>query len=455
MIAAPPTDRERWPVPTTASRALFERAARVVPGSVQGEGRSYTPYPLSMTRAEGSRIWDVDGNEYLDHHAAFGAVLLGHNHPAVRAAVERTLDTHGVTFSTAHPLEVELAERIVDLVPSAEKVVFSCTGSEATYHAVRLARAVTGREKLLKFEGNYHGWHDYVKWSVHFDPDREGGPPNEPEPVLESAGIPRAVRDTVVVCGYNDLDGLERAVRRHGHELAALVVEPVFHNAGVILPEPGFLELCRSLCTEAGIVLVFDEVITGFRLALGGAQELLDVQPDLTTMGKAVANGFPLSVLAGRAELMSRLVPEGDVFFSGTFYGHLLNVSAALACTEILRTQPIHGQLERLGRRLREGIQDAIDETGAKAQIRQLGSVWCLYFTDGPLRSFRDVSRFAKDKEDHLQRRYQRWLLGRGIYMHPMYVLRGYLTAAHTEEDVDRTVTATAGFLHEYREELV
>ncbi len=407
-----------------------------------------------MTRAEGSRIWDVDGNEFLDFHAAFGAVLLGHNHPEIREAVRRTLAEHGVTFSTAHPLEVELAERIVEMVPSAEMAVFSCTGSEATYHAVRLARAATGREKVLKFEGNYHGWHDYVKWSVHFDPRERGGPRHAPEPVPESAGMLRAAREAVLVRGYNDVAGVEDAVRRHGHEIAALFVEPIFHNAGVILPEPGFLERCRSLCSEAGIVLVFDEVITGFRHAVGGAQELLGVTPDLTTMGKAVANGFPLSVLAGRAELMSRLVPEGDVFFSGTFYGHLLNVAAALKCTEILREQPVHERLAGLGRRLRDGIQDAIDETGVRAQVGQLGSVWCLYFTDRPLRSFRDVAEFAKDKDHPVQRAYQRWMLSQGIYIHPMYILRGYITAAHSEEDIERTVAATAQFLREHRQEL-
>ena len=441
-----------WPVPTTESQKLFARASAVSPGGVQGEGRSATPYPLFMTRAQGSRIWDVDGTEYIDFHASFGAVLLGHNDPRVNAAVRRAMDEHGISFSTANPLEVELAERLVTMIPSADRVVFSCTGTEATFHAIRLARGFTGRERILKFEGNYHGWHDYVAWSHHFATDDDDGA--LPTPVAASAGIPASVRDLIVVREYNDAVGVREVLANEGDTIAAVILEPVFHNAGAVAPEPGFLEALREACTAAGTLLIFDEVITGFRHGPGGAQARYGVTPDLTTMGKALGNGFPISVLAGRADVMDRLGPKGDVLFAGTFAGHTLNAAAALEVTRIVLEGAIHDHLRRLGDRLTSGIQAAIDETGARAQVREIAGVWTIYFTDQPIRRFRDFARFAMDKDHPVQRGYRNWLLERGIYVHPHYMIRGYLTGAHTEADVDRLVEATASYLHEYRDVL-
>ena len=253
--------------------------------------------------------------------------------PRINAAVRRAMDEHGVSFSTANPLEVELAERLIGMIPSAERVVFSCTGTEATYHAIRLARGFTGRERILKFEGNYHGWHDYVAWSHHFATDEGGGVPT---PVAASAGIPAAVRDLVEVREYNDAAGVRDLLAREGDTIAAVIVEPVFHNAGAVLPEPGFLETLREACTASGTLLIFDEVITGFRHGPGGAQGRYGVTPDLTTMGKALGNGFPISVLAGRAEVMDHLGPKGDVLFAGTFAGQTLNCAVALEVTRIV-----------------------------------------------------------------------------------------------------------------------
>ncbi len=438
-----------WPIPTIASARLFARASAVSPGGVQGEGRSATPYPLFMTRAQGSRIWDVDGNEYIDFHSSFGAVLLGHNDPRIRAAAIRAMDEHGVSFSAANPLEVELAERLIEMIPSAGKVVFSCTGTEATYHAIRLARGFTGRERIVKFEGNYHGWHDYVAWSHHFALDEGGGAPT---PVAASAGIPAAVRDLVEVREYNDGAAVRDLLAREGDTIAAVIVEPVFHNAGAVLPEPGFLEMLRDACTAAGTLLIFDEVITGFRHGPGGAQAHYAVTPDLTTMGKALGNGFPISVLAGRADIMDHLGPKGDVLFAGTFAGQAMNCAIALEVTRIVREGAIHEHLGRLGARLTGGIQAAIDATGARAQVRSIAGVWTVYFTDEPIRRFRDFARFAMDKNHPVQRGYRSWLLERGIYVHPHYMIRGFLTGAHSEADVDRLVEATASFLEANRE---
>jgi glutamate-1-semialdehyde 2,1-aminomutase len=442
-----------WPVPHAKSRALFERARAVIPGGVVGQGRFADPYPIYMTKALGGKIWDVDGNEYLDYHNAFGAVLLGHNHPRLRQTIIETLDRHGVAFSAAHPLESELAERIVRLLPSAERVVFSCTGSEATYHAIRLARAHTRRRLIVKFEGNYHGWHDYVQWSVHFDPHL-AGEVTHPIPVQESTGMLAGAEKGILTCGYNDVQTLAAIFAERGEEIAAVIVEPIFYNAGVIAPAPSFLEECRRLCNARGALLIFDEVITGFRVGLGGAQEKFGVLPDLTTMGKAIANGMPISAVAGRADIMEGYAPLGPTFFSGTFYGHVLCVAVADACVAILEEDPPYARLDGLGKRLREGIQDAIAEVGIRATIRQLGSVWALYFTQAPIENYRDMAGFAQVKNYPVHVAYQHWMLSQGIYIHPHFILRGYLTSAHDEEDVERTVTATRNFFIANRREL-
>jgi len=443
-----------WPIKTDVSKKWFERAKKVAPGGVQGDGRFYTPYPLYITRALGARLWDVDGNELIDYHASYGPVILGHNDPRVRQAAVQALEEDGVLFGLPHPREVQLAERVAEMVPSGQKTILTCAGTEATYHAIRLARAATGRDKILKFEGHYHGWHDYVAWSARFEVSRAGTDPALPEPVPMSAGILSGVRDSVIVRQFNDFEALERTIGQRGHEIAALILEPICHSCGVIEPEPGFLELCRELCTKAGIVLIFDEIVSGFRQALGGAQQLYGVTPDLTTMGKAVANGFPLSLLTGRSDLMSLVAPAGRVAYSGTFNGYTPSVAAALCTTSILIKEPVHQRLEALGRRVHEGIQDHIEHLRLKAQVRQLGSVWTLYFTDRPVRNFRDIAEFAKDKDHPLHRAYQRWMLKEGIYIHPYFVLRCYINAAHTEEDIDLTVAATGRFLREYRERL-
>ena len=448
-VASAADDDAAWPVDTRRSREMYERANAVSPGGVQGEGRGASPYPLFMRKAQGSRIWDVDDNEYIDFHSSFGAVLLGHNDPRINAAVRRAMDEHGVSFSAANPLEVALGERLIEMIPSAERTVFSNTGTEATFHAIRLARGFTGRERILKFEGNYHGWHDYVAWSHHFATDEGDGVPT---PVAASAGIPAAIRDLVIVREYNDATGVREVLEREGDTIAAVILEPVFHNAGAVLPDPGFLEALREACTAAGTLLIFDEVITGFRHGPGGAQARYGVMPDLNTMGKALGNGFPISMLAGRADVMDHLGPKGDVLFAGTFAGQALGCAVALEVTSVVQEGAIHTHLDRLGARLTGGIQAAIDETGARAQVRCIAGVWTVYFTDEPIRRFRDFARFAMDKNHPVQRGYRNWLLERGIYVHPHYMIRGFLTGAHTDEDIDRLVAATASYLEANRD---
>jgi glutamate-1-semialdehyde 2,1-aminomutase len=447
-------DAEDWPIPHTNSRALFERARVVEAGGAQGEGRGYRPYPLYIDRADGARMWDVDGNEYIDCHAGFSCILLGHNHPVVSDAVVDTVRQRGYGFSAAHEGEVDLAYELREIVPSAEMAAFSCTGSEATYHALRLARAVTGRDKILKFEGCYHGWHDAVAWSTHFAPEGLAGPADAPTPVPASAGIAEGARDAVIVRQFNDADGVRSAFREHPREIAALIVDPIAVNAGVVEPEADFLAACRELCSQNGAVLIFDEVITGFRAALGGAQEIYGIVPDLTTLGKSIANGFPLSAVVGKETLMSRFATSGDVLFSGTHCGHIVNVAAGLACVRFLRTNPVHDHLNELGTQLAEGISKAIHDHEIPAQAKQSGSIWALHFTDSPIRTFRDLPSDVERKYARWPVTFRRWMLTRGIYVHPASMVRGFLTAAHTAHDVDRIVNATEEFFALNKDEL-
>jgi glutamate-1-semialdehyde 2,1-aminomutase len=446
------TDKD-WPVAHERSRTLFDRARKLIPGGAMGVAAAADPYPLSMSKALGSRMWDVDDNEYLDFHCAFGAVILGHNDVRLRKVIDDTMRDHGIVFATANPLESNLADRIVRLVPSAERVIFSCTGSEATYHAIRLSRTHTARPLILKFEGNYHGWHDYTQWSVHFDAS-VAGRADDPVPIPGSAGMPPGMKHSIVTCGYNDSATLKEQFRRYGSQIAAVIVEPVLCNSGVIPPVKGFLEECRKLCTEFGTLLIFDEVITGFRLGLGGAQTRFGVIPDLTTLGKPLANGMPISAVAGRADVMERFSPLGEAFLAGTFYGHVLNVAVADACLGILEMEPPYEKLDALGRQLKVGIEWAIDAASVDAQIHQLGSVWSLYFTKAPIRSYRDLAKFPRGKNYPPHNAYRRWMLTRGIYIHPHTFIRGYLTDAHGENDIQLLVDATYDFFKAHREAL-
>jgi glutamate-1-semialdehyde 2,1-aminomutase len=442
-----------WPVPTEASRALNERARRVIPGGVSGYGRLDRPYPLYMTRAEGAYIEDVDGNRYVDFNCALGTVLLGHNDPRLRETIDETLPAHGVSLATAHPVEVEFAERLTRIVPSAERVTFALLGTEMTYHALRLARSYTGRRQVVKFEGNYHGWHDYLFWSVRFDP-ADAGPPTDPIPIPASNGMRPAADSEVLVCGFNDTAHLEELFARRGGEISAVIVEPIFHNAGVVMPAPGFLEACRELCTRHGALLVFDEIVTGFRQALGGAQAIFGITPDLTTLGKGIANGFPLSVLAGRADVMDTLAEPGGAYVSGTYNGHLLMVAIGDRCCRILEEDPPYDRLAELGGTLRRGIEEAIAETGVTASVSQFGSVWGLYFTRRPITSYRDIARFATGRIAAMQLAYRRFMLSRGFYFQPHNVIRAYMSAAHTPEHVREAVAATREFFELHADDL-
>jgi glutamate-1-semialdehyde 2,1-aminomutase len=413
---------------------LAERARSVIPGGVNSGQRLVSGLEgLVVTATGGATFTDAEGRTYTDYHAAFGPPLLGHNDPDVdRAAAEtgRLLDLMGVGVS---PVEIELAERLCSVVPSLERVLLTATGSEATFHALRLARVATGRRYVVKFQGCYHGWHDAVALNVISPPERVGAK----DPL--SAGILSAVLDATIVLPFNDADAVERALAEY--DVAAVILEPIPHNIGCVLPRPGFLERLRALCTRNGTVLVFDEVITGFRHALGGYQAIADVTPDLTALGKAMANGYPISAVGGRAELMDLFstTPGQPAFFAGTFNGHPAMAAAALATIEKLEREPVHDHVFRLGQRARAELADLYRRLGLPAVVSGFGSVFVSYFLEPPVERYEDLLRNDAD----LFCGYRRELMQHGIFELPLNLKRSHFSYAHRDEDVDALVEAT------------
>jgi glutamate-1-semialdehyde 2,1-aminomutase len=425
-------------VTSSRSAALLDEAAEYIPGGVNTCRRRSDPR-LCVRRGRGAYIEDLDGRRYIDYHAAYGAILLGHSHPAVNERVAATIrDTvlFGVGVTEA---EVALARTIVRHVPSIEQVVVCNSGSEATYHAIRLARGTTGREKIIKFQGMYNGFHDYVLRNVLSPPEKVGD--RDPH----SKGMLEAAVDATVVCRFNDLEDVEQAVAAHRDQVAAIVLEPVAHNSPGLLPRPGFLEGLRALCDREGIVLIFDEVITGFRHHIGGYQAICGVSPDLTTLGKAIANGFPVAAVGGRRTLLERYTtnPDGDVHYGGTYNGNAVGVSAALATIEQLEDGTVHEQLFRLGDRMRSGLAEIADRAGVPAVVGGYGSLFVLCFMEGPLQTYEDVLR----NDAALFMRYRRELIARGVFEMPESLGRSHISAAHTDDDVDRSLEAAEAAL--------
>ncbi|MGW5673734.1 aspartate aminotransferase family protein [Streptomyces sp. NPDC003860] len=416
---------------------LAERARRVIPGGVNSGQRSIPGFTdLVITRTRGARFWDQHGREFTDYHAAFGPALLGHNDPDVAAATAAAgagLALPGVAVTDA---EVTLAERLTDLVPSLEKVLLTSTGSEATFHALRVARAATGRRLVVKFQGCYHGWHDSVSLNVISAPERVGS--HDPT----STGILPEVLDATLVLRFNDVAAVRQVFADHGHDIAAVILEPIPHNVGAILPTDDFLRTLREECTKAGSVLVFDEVITGFRHALGGYQSICGITPDLTTLGKAIANGAPIGALGGRADLMDLFStrPGGPAFFAGTYNGHPQVVSAAIATLRKLTDEPVHEHTFRLGERARTELAALYRRLEVPAVVTGFGSVFVTYFMAGELpRSYDDL--LANDAARFIGVR--RNLTEHGIFELPLNLKRSHISYAHTDADIDHLIEAT------------
>jgi glutamate-1-semialdehyde 2,1-aminomutase len=419
---------------TTSKSDLAARAAAVIPGGVNsGQRRVPGLEELVIAATSGSTFTDGEGNTYTDYHAAFGPPLLGHGDPDVDAAVAATARTVGLMGIGVTEIEVELAERICELVPSAERVLLTETGSEATFHALRVARAATGRRHIIKFQGCYHGWHDSVAMNVISLPENVG----KKDPL--SKGVLQEVIDATIVCRFNDAADVERALSEH--DVAAIILEPIPHNVGALLPKPGFLERLRELATKHGTVLVFDEVITGFRHSLGGYQAIAGVTPDLTTLGKAMGNGWPVSALAGKAELMEMFstTPGRPAFFAGTFNGHPPTAAAALATIDKLQREPVHEHVFALGERTRQGLREVYARLGVPVVVSGYGSVFVTYFLENEPSSYDDL--LANDVDMFIG--YRRELMKHGIFELPLNLKRSHFSYAHTDDDVDRLLEAT------------
>lgn len=417
-------------------RSLSDEAKALIPGGVNS-GQRLVPglEDLVVTATKGGTFTDDKGTVFTDFHAAFGPPLLGHNDPEVVAAIVDAAQQTDLAGVGVTPGEVRLAEQLVELVPSIEKVLLTSTGSEATYHALRVARAVTGRRYVVKFQGCYHGWHDAVSLNVISAPERVG----RPDPI--SAGsLPDTLAATLVL-EFNDVAGLAALFAERGDEIAAVIVEPIPHNIGAVLPTMEFLTALRTECTRHGSVLIFDEVITGFRHGLGGYQEISGVTPDLTALGKAIGNGVPIGALGGRADLMDHFSsrPGGSAFFAGTYNGHPLVVAAALATIEKLRTQPVYEHIYRLGDRVRAGMTEICARLGVPAVVTGYGSVFVTYFMDGPApRNYTDL--LANDADMFVG--YRRHLVREGFFELPLNLKRSHVSYAHTDDDIDRYLEA-------------
>ena len=426
----------------------YEQACQYLAGGVSSSTRlnRAVGHALLFDRAEGCRVWDLDGREYLDLCCSHGATLLGHGDPRVRRAVEAAL-ARGAACSYENELHTELARLLCDTIPCLERVRFTGSGTEATLHCLRLARAFTGRTKILKFEGNFHGYHDQVMFAIGTPADRLG-PESAPTAYPGSAGLAPGLDQNLVLVPYNRPDLLAEAFRRHAHELACVICEPVYYNAGCVLPTPEFRDALRRLTREHGVLLIFDEVLSAFRMAPGGAQEYLGVTPDLCTLGKAVGGGFPLSVFGGRRDVMERLMPTGDCQHSGTYNGHPVAVAAALAAVTAYREPGFYEHINAVADRLCGGLRVIFDRHGVAARVQGLGARFGVYFgVAGPVRNYRD----AVTHQRATMLRFIAAAIRHGVYFHDYggAACHHGFCAAMTMKDVDEALSRLDGAVRE------
>ena len=421
------------------SEAAYARAKHAIPGGVNSPVRAFRSVggtPVFIRSAAGCTLTDVDGNEYVDYVMSWGPLILGHAHPAVVEAV-RAAALRGTSYGAPTEAETALAELVIEMVPSIERVRFCSSGTEATMSALRLARAFTGRAKLVKFAGCYHGHGDAFLISAGSGALTNGVP--------DSPGITAGVSGDTIVVDYNDLDALRVAFAAHGDEIAAVIVEPYVGNMGLVLPQTGFLEGLRELTERHGAVLIFDEVMTGFRVGPGGVQEREGVSPDLTTLGKIIGGGLPVGAFGGRSDIMSRLSPEGPVYQAGTLSGNPLAMAAGLATLRGLQAPGTYAHLHALGTRFTQGMSALFTRRGVPHVAANRGSMVGFFFTAGQVHNLTD----AKTSDTALYARFFHGMLDRGHYLAPSQFEAGFLSTAHREEDVDRTLAAAAEALDE------
>ena len=417
------------------SEALWQRAQRRLVGGVNSPVRAFRGVggePFFVNRAKGCKFWDTDGREYIDFVGTWGPAILGHAPQVVIDAVTEAAK-HGTSFGIPNPLEVEMAETICRLVPSVEKVRMTNSGTEAVMSAIRLARGATGRDRIVKFEGCYHGHVDSLLVKAGSGALTLGYP--------DSAGVPSSLAALTTTVPFNDPEALKAVFRESGREIACVILEPVPANAGLYLPEPGFLESIQNLCRAHGALLIFDEVMTGFRLAPGGAQQVFGITPDLITMGKVIGGGLPVGAFGGRADLMDHLAPLGPIYQAGTLSGNPLALAAGLAQLKEMKRINGWALLEALGAQMEESIREAIK--GKPLTFQRIGSMFCLYFTEGPVRNLGE----AKKSDTSAFARYFHASLSEGIYFAPSQFEAGFISTAHTTEILGTTSRTVANLL--------
>ena len=429
------------PARTAKSAALYQTACELIPAGVNSTARArfsgWDPYPLFIDHGSGAHIYDVDGNRYIDYLLGLGPMILGHRPPRVTQAVIEAIQTQGTCFALPTAPEAVLARKIVDLIPSVEMVRLCNTGTEAIIYALRLARTFTGRRKVIRFEGMYHGFSDGVYWSKHPRLD-EAGPDAHPIAVPQGPGMPHSAGEQLIILPWNDLGALRDAIAGEGGDIAAVLTEPVMCNTGCILPEPGYLEAMRELTAARGILLVYDEVITGFRLNIAGGQGHYGIRPDLSVFAKGLGGGFPVAALGGRRDIMS-LVSDGTVSVAGTYSGNAIAVAAANAALDELVTPGLYAGLYARCERFYAGLEKVLFDAKLPAHVVGLGPVLQVWFAQHPIRNYRDAARYASHD------RFRIWwegMLDRGVLFHPGAFENLFVSFAHSDDDIDATLDA-------------
>ena len=417
----------------TKSETLFERAQGPIPGGVNSPVRAFKAVggtPRFMARSDGAYIFDVDGNQYIDYVLSWGPMIMGHNHPRVREAVVKTAQD-GLSFGCPTEIEIDLAERLCTLVPSLEQVRMTSSGTEATMSAIRLARGATGRDKIVKFEGCYHGHSDSLLIKAGSGALTFGVP--------SSPGVPEVLAQHTVTLPFNDLEALKEAFAQLGNDIACVITEPVTGNMNCILPEPGFLEGMRELCTQYGAILIFDEVMTGFRFGTHCAQGYLGIDPDLTCLGKVIGGGMPVGAFGGKKEIMAHISPLGPVYQAGTLSGNPVAMASGLATLDIISEPHFYEDLFRHTTQLCEGMQQAADEAGIPFTTNHLGSMFGFFFTED-----KKVTQYPQVIGANVERfnQFFHLMLNDGVYLAPASFEAGFMSAVHSDEDIERTVDA-------------
>ncbi|MCA1041265.1 glutamate-1-semialdehyde 2,1-aminomutase [Bacillus infantis] len=415
------------------SERIHEEALKHIVGGVNSPSRSYKAVgggaPVVMERAQGAYFWDVDGNQYIDYLAAYGPIITGHAHPHITEAIKRAAET-GVLYGTPTPHEVKFAKMLKEAMPGMEKIRFVNSGTEAVMTTIRVARAYTGKDKIIKFAGCYHGHSDLVLVAAGSGPSTLGTP--------DSAGVPKSIAQEVITVPFNDIEPFKEAMEKWGDEIAAVLVEPIVGNFGIVEPKEGFLEQIIEIAHAAGSLVIYDEVITAFRFMYGGAQDMLGVQPDLTAMGKIIGGGLPIGAYGGKLEIMEKVAPLGPAYQAGTMAGNPASILSGIACLEVLKQDGIYEYLDRLGQMLEEGILAAAAEHGIQITINRLKGALTIYFTEEKVENYEQ----AENTDGETFARFFKLMLEQGINLAPSKYEAWFVTIAHTEEDIDATLHA-------------